>query len=62
LNGWRKKVNNSEPASFANIAFDTGVIAERERIIKALEEDGERYYISQETFDYVVAIVKGENK
>ena len=55
-------MNNSEPASFANIAFDTGVIAERERIIKALEEDGERYYISQETFDYVVAIVKGENK
>jgi hypothetical protein len=34
---------------------------ERERIIKALEEDGERYYISQETFDYVVAIVKGES-
>jgi len=33
---------------------------ERERIIKALEEDGERNYISQETFDYVVAIIEGE--
>jgi hypothetical protein len=62
LSGWRKKVNNSEPASFANIAFDTGVIAERERIIRALEDDGERNYISQEMYDYVVSIIKGENK
>ena len=50
----------SKPASMADIAFDTGVIAERERIIRALEEDGERNYISQETFDYVVSIIKGE--
>lgn len=62
MNGWRKKVNNSEPASFANIAFETGVIAERERIIRALEDDGERNYISQETYDYVVAIIRGENR
>lgn len=55
-------MNNSEPASFANIAFDTGVIAERERIIRALEDDGERNYISQEMYDYVVSIIKGENK
>lgn len=32
----------------------------KERIIKLLEEDGERNYISQETFDYVVSIIKGE--
>jgi hypothetical protein len=38
-----------------------GVEEERERIIKLLEEDGERNYISQETFDYVVSVIKGEN-
>jgi hypothetical protein len=32
-------VNNSEPASFTNIAFETGVIAERERIIKLLDQE-----------------------
>ena len=31
-------MNANKPASTANIAFDTGVIAERERIIKLLEE------------------------
>jgi len=41
---------------------ERAVERERERIIKALEEDGERYYISQETFDYVVAIVKGKTE
>jgi hypothetical protein len=34
---------------------------ERERIIQALEDAGERYYISQETYDYVVSIIKGED-
>lgn len=34
---------------------------ERERIIKLLEEDGERNYISQETFDYVISVIRGEN-
>lgn len=51
-----------EPASMTDIAFETGVIAERERIIRALEDDGERNYISQETYDYVVAIIRGENR
>jgi hypothetical protein len=53
-------MNTSKPGSFTDIAFQTGVIFERERIIKALEDEGERYYISQETFDYVVSIIKGE--
>ena len=38
-----------------------GVEEERERIIKLLEEDGERNYISQETFDYVISVIRGEN-
>ena len=53
-------MNNSKPGSFTDIAFQTGVIFERERIIKALEDEGECNYISQETFDYVVSIIKGE--
>jgi len=40
--------------------YEQGVNDERERIIKLLEEDGERNYISQETFDYVVSVIKGE--
>jgi len=40
--------------------YEQGVTDERERIIKLLEEDGERNYISQETFDYVVSVIKGE--
>jgi hypothetical protein len=39
---------------------ERAVERERERIIKALEDDGERNYISQEVYDYVVAIVRGE--
>ena len=39
-----------------------GAERERERIIKALEDDGERNYISQETFDYVVSVIKGVTK
>jgi hypothetical protein len=46
--------------SVRDLYRDQGAERERERIIKALEEDGERYYISQETFDYVVSIIKGE--
>jgi hypothetical protein len=37
------------------------MLEERERIIKALEDEGERYYISQEVFDYVVSIIRGED-
>jgi hypothetical protein len=40
--------------------YEQGVNDERERIIKLLEDDGERNYISQETFDYVVSAIKGE--
>ena len=40
---------------------ERAVERERERIIKALEDDGERNYISQEVYDYVVAIVRGES-
>jgi len=40
--------------------YEQGVSDENQRIIKALEEDGERNYLSQETFDYVVSIIKGE--
>lgn len=39
-----------------------GAKQEQERIIKLLEDDGERNYISQETFDYVVSIIKGESQ
>ena len=41
-------------------AYRQGMLEERERIIKALEDDGERNYISQEVYDYVVSIIKGE--
>jgi len=40
--------------------YEQGVNDERKRIIKLLEDDGERNYISQETFDYVVSAIKGE--
>ena len=53
---------NEENGRAFVLGYEAGEASERERIIKALEEDGERYYISQETFDYVVAIVRGENK
>jgi hypothetical protein len=40
--------------------IQVGEERERERIINLLEEYGESYYISQETYDDVVAIIKGE--
>lgn len=40
--------------------IQVGEERERERIINLLEEYGECYYISQETYDDVVAIIKGE--
>jgi|688.fasta_scaffold2263759_2 hypothetical protein len=46
--------------SVRDLYRDQGAERERERIIKALEYEGERYYISQEMFDYVVSIIKGE--
>lgn len=49
-------------SNFPIEAYRQGMLEERQRIIKQLEEDGERNYISQETFNYVVSIIKGENK
>lgn len=40
---------------------DQGAERERERIIRALEDEGELNYISQEVFDYVVSIIRGES-
>lgn len=51
---YRKYNPMSEPASFANIAFDTGVIAERQRIIKLLEEQ------DSVSADWAIALIKGE--
>jgi len=53
----RRAIVREQQASFENLIRSE----ERERIIRALEDDGERNYISQETYDYVVAIIKGEN-
>jgi hypothetical protein len=41
--------------------IQVGEERERERIIKVLQDEGERYYISQEVFDYVVSIIRGED-
>ena len=50
-----------EPNSLTSIAFNTGVISERERIIKLLEdnkhEEGRFIFL-----DYAIALIKGENK
>lgn len=51
---YRKYNPMSEPASFANIAFDTGVIAERQRIIKLLEEQ------DSVSAEWAIALIKGE--
>jgi hypothetical protein len=47
-------MNANKPASTANIAFDTGVIAERERIIKLL--------VASESVcaEWAIALIKGE--
>ena len=55
-------VERAKSLVIRNHWYQQGQLAERERIIKMLEEDGERNYISQETFDYVAAIVKGEDE
>ena len=47
-------------SNFPIEAYRQGKRDERQRIIKLLEEDGERNYISQETFDYVISIIEGE--
>lgn len=58
---------DAKPSSFVNIAFDSGVIAERTRIIKLLTDkyielvkanrwDDSNYYL------HTVALIKGEIK
>lgn len=59
----------SQPASMTDIAFDTGVIAERERIIKWIEENrsaielepGEYMYRDHFNSQSLIAAIKGEN-
>jgi hypothetical protein len=63
-----------EPASMTDIAFETGVIAERERIIKLLEDELWHDMVIQMTnppkraHSYnclgckQIALIKGENK
>ena len=53
-------MNANKPASIANIAFDTGVIAERERIIKLLENQHNFDQIFLDAVDEVIALIKGE--
>jgi len=54
-------MNANKPASTANIAFDTGVIAERERIIKLLENQHNFDQIFLDAVDEVIALIKREN-
>lgn len=51
------KEKNAEFDRFLELVYQV----EQERIIKLLEDEGERNYISQEMYDYVVSIIKGEN-
>lgn len=64
-------MNANKPASIANIAFDTGVIAERQRILKWIEENTSEYgskeeglYVKKDHFDStsLIAFIKGENE
>lgn len=64
---------DAKPASFVNLAFDSGVIAERTRIIKLLEADQtdclcDDCYTNRATEvpfevkhnEYIIALIKGE--
>lgn len=58
----------SEPSSLTSIAFNTGVISERARIIKLLENErflgptGLRESGTYMPIDEAIALIKGENK
>jgi len=59
-------MNEPKPASFTDIAFETGVIAERERIIKLLVEKhlsvkSEIGDHNASTLENAIALIKGEN-
>jgi len=53
-------MNANKPASIADIAFDTGVIAERERIIKLLETQAEVTGYVEIELGKLIALIKGE--
>ena len=59
-----EELGKAKPASLQNLAFDTGVVAERTRIIKLLEEWGEnaRCYCcaSDAAAADLIALIKGE--
>lgn len=61
---------NAKPASFINLAFDSGVIAERTRIIKLLEDPvvmsnwwsqvDKNLGLYGNLKNYVIALIKGK--
>ncbi len=61
-------MNDGAPGSLSDIAFETGVIAERERIIKLLE--GEKFKLPEGIdegttlmpIQEAIALIKGEDK
>jgi hypothetical protein len=48
-------MNANKPASIADIAFDTGVIAERQRIIKLLKET------DSVSAEWAITLIKGKD-
>lgn len=63
----RKTSLEAKPASMDNIAFDTGVLAERERIIKLLKSfcDDDPECIAKggcDTYDAEIALIRGDHK
>ena len=59
-NDYILKAVKGEPGSLTSTAFNTGVIVERERIIKLLDElDDEEWMGINQNF---IALIKGENK
>jgi hypothetical protein len=51
-----EELGKAKPASLQNLAFDTGVVAERTRIIKLLEQETDIIY----EFAYAIELIKGE--
>jgi hypothetical protein len=57
----------NEPSSLSSIAFNTGVIAERKRIIKLLDDECKisvptEWHPNHCTCQAFIALIKGENK
>ena len=58
-------MTQGKPTSLTSIAFNTGVITERERIIKLLEadcKDGLGDHLQGCSHEVAIALIKGENK